>query len=168
VYVHTYHGNAPDGGAGFGVHLVAESTVGCLLGAEWAAVDKDARPAVVAGHAVNMLLEQVAQGGCVDAQNSCLALLMCALADSDISRVRLGRLSDAAVVFLRDLKTFFGVVFKIRVDEQKVRAGGGRDGERSEGSDSCEEEAEQGEPVSRGIIMSCVGIGLVNTARQRF
>lgn len=172
VYVHTDHSNLPDGGAGYGVHLVAESTEGCLLGADWAAVDKDSKPAAVAGHAVNMLLEQVAQGGCVDAQNSCLALLMCALADSDVSRVRLGRLSDAAVVFLRDLKTFFGVVFKVRVDEGRVRRGKEGEGEgsgRGEESDSDKEEEEAGaEPVSRGIVMSCVGVGLVNTARQRF
>lgn len=164
VYVHTDHSNLADGGAGFGVHLVAETTEGCLLGADWTAVDKDAKPPVVGTHAVNMLLEQVAQGGCVDAQNSCLALLMCALADSDVSRVRLGRLTDAGVVFLRDLKTFFGVVFKVNVDEARAKDAGGESGS---GSDSQSEE-DGAEPVSRGIVMSCIGIGLVNTARQRF
>lgn len=173
VYVHTDHGNAAEGGAGFGVGLVAETSEGCLIGGDWAAVEKEARPAAVAGGAVNMLLDQVAQGGCVDGQNACLALLMCALSDSDISRVRVGRLSDAVVVFLRDLKTFFGVVFKVTVDEDAGKGGGeggsGRESSSEEESeDEEEDEEERREPISGGIVMSCVGIGLVNTARQRF
>lgn len=171
VYVHTDHGNAAEGGVGFGVGLVAETTEGCLLGGDWVAVDKDGRPKEVAEGAVNMLLEQVAQGGCVDVQNCCLALLMCALADSDVSRVRVGRLSDAAVVFLRDLKTFFGVVFKVAVEDEPARVEGeGGSGSESESSEEESDEEGEGrrEPIAGGIVMSCVGIGLVNTARQRF
>lgn len=168
VYVHTDHGNAMDGGAGFGLHLVAETSEGCLLGADWCAVDKDTAAPPVATHAVNMLLDQVAQGGCVDAHNSCLALLMCGLADSDVSRVRLGRLTDATVCFLRDLKKFFGVVFKVKVEEPFSDSDSDSDSAGPENGAEVTDGERRKEPVSQGIVMSCVGIGHVNAARQRF
>jgi RNA 3'-terminal phosphate cyclase-like protein len=177
VYLHTDHSNSPEGGAGFGVHLVAETTEGCLLGADWAAVNKNQTPMAVSKHAVSMLLEQIAHGGCIDAQNSCMALLMCALADSDVSRVRLGRLTDATVAFLRDLKVFMGVVFKIKVEKSLSQMSKNHEDMVEEGDDGDENDIDDGaesdedgvfDLIGGGIVMSCVGIGLTNVARQRF
>ncbi|CDF35284.1 unnamed protein product [Chondrus crispus] len=146
VYVHTDVANGKDCGVGFALQLVAETTEGCLLGADWTASSAGVTPEAVASDACNMLLEEVAAAGCVDSGHACLAALYCALADSDVSRIRVGRLSEATVQFLRDLKRFFGVVFKVKVD-------GDADGEGA---------------AEGGIVLSCVGVGLSNVARQRF
>lgn len=158
VYVHTDHNNTRDGGVGFGLHLVAETTEGCLLGADWSGVEKDAVPEDVARDAVNMLLEEVEAAGCVDSSNTCLALLFCALADADLNTVRVGRLSEAAVQFLRDINTFFGVMFKIKMEREFDSD--------SEDDVGDEEEQEDGRPA--GIVMSCIGCAHTNVARQRF
>jgi RNA 3'-terminal phosphate cyclase-like protein len=165
VYVHTDHTNSVDGGAGYGIHLVAETTEGCLLGADWAAIDTSQTPGLIAKRALSMLLEQIAHGGCVDSQNACLAMLMCALADSDVNRIRIGHLTDAMVSFMRDLKSVFGVMFQVKVDDVSSDISGDEeegDAERllqaDKSSDLC----------SNGIILSCVGVGLSNLARQRF
>lgn len=152
VYVHTDVANGKDCGVGFGLQLVAETTEGCLLGADWAASTADITPEGVATDACNMLLEELDSGGCVDSGHACLALLYCALADSDVSRVRVGRLSEAAVEFLRDLERFFGVVFAIKVKERE-----------EEEDEDVEDEVKEG-----GIVLSCIGVGLSNVARQRF
>jgi RNA 3'-terminal phosphate cyclase-like protein len=167
VYIHTDHGNASDGGAGYGIHLVAETTEGCLLGSDWAAVDTSQTPALVAKHAVSMLLEQVAHGGCIDAQNACLAILMCALADCDVSRIRLGRLTDAMVAFMRDLKSVFGVVFKVTVEDVPDVTDDNPDMSKGLGS-HVNHAPYSSDMQSNGIVLSCIGIGLSNLARQRF
>lgn len=162
VYIHTDHGNGAECGAGFGMGLVAETTEGCLLGADWSCVDSSQSPTQVARSSVNMLLEQISQGGCIDYTNIPLALLYCALADSDISRIRVGRLSEGHVLFLRDLKKFFGVVFRLKSTNL------------SEELSDCESHSSSDDAIeplgicSQSLIMSCVGIGLDNAARQRF
>lgn len=159
VYVHTDVSNGKDCGVGFGLQLVAETTEGCLIGSDWTASGASVTPEEVAKDACNMLLEEVDGGGCVDSGHVCLALLYCALADSDVSRVRVGKLSEAAVEFLRDLERFLGVVFAVKV----------RGGDVDEDSDDEEGEEEGKESMREyGIVMSCVGVGLSNVARQRF
>lgn len=156
VYVHSDHNNRDACGIGFGVHLVAETTEGCLCGADWTSSNKDVTPEQVAENACSMLLEEINNGGCVDTNNGCLALLYCAVADSDLSRVRIGRLSNAGVQFMRDLLAFTGVQFRIRVCAAE-------DVSSESGSDDSEDSDAAG-----GVLLSCIGIGLSNTARQRF
>lgn len=160
VYVHTDHGNKGECGVGFGLQVAAETTEGCLLGADWVAVRPDVAAESVARDACRMLLEEIAGGGCVDSGHVCLALLYCALADCDVSRVRVGRLSEAAVEFMRDLQRFFGVVFSVKVVQEDSD---------SEDEGAGEQGGERAERKSGGgIVLTCVGVGLTNVARQRF
>ncbi|PXF47819.1 RNA 3'-terminal phosphate cyclase-like protein [Gracilariopsis chorda] len=156
VYVHSDHNNRDACGIGFGVHLVAETTEGCLCGADWTSSSKDVTPEQVAENACSMLLEEINNGGCVDTNNGCLALLYCAVADSDLSRVRIGRLNNAGVQFMRDLLAFTGVQFKVRVCAAQ-EAGSESDSDDSGDSDTA-----------GGVLLSCIGMGLSNVARQRF
>lgn len=79
VYVHTDHGNVAGAGVGYALSLVAESSTGCLLGADWCVREGGADARGVAIDCGKMLLEEVAGGGCVDAGNVCLALLCLSL-----------------------------------------------------------------------------------------
>lgn len=182
VYIHTDHSNNKECGVGFGLHLVCETTSGCLIGSDWSSSRSDVTPEIVSSAACSMLLEEIENGGCIDSNNVCLALLYSAVADSDLSRVRIGRLSHAAIAFLRDLDTFMGIRFNTRVlggsvpDNSAVNDEG--DDESVDSSiddhDSDEEMQKEGSGDDRnknqgyGIIMSCIGIGLTNIARQRF
>lgn len=179
VYLHADHNNAPDCGVGYGLHVVAETTEGCLLGADWSTSRATQRSEDVAEASVSMLLEEIEAGGCIDSNQACMALLFCALADGDVSRIRIGRISEAAVQFLRDLEVFFGVRFCVRVLGSALRR---RHGEQSDdSSDESEEEEEEEENGDEdgvvdknmtkrgyGIMMSCIGVGHSNIARQRF
>lgn len=171
VYVHTDHGNNRDCGTGFGISLVAESTEGSLLGGDWSCARPDVGVENVANAASSLLLEEIENGGCVDSNNLCTALLFCALSDGDLSRIRIGKLTEAAIWFLRDLETFFGVRFHMRVLGGSVPEE--KDGQpvQSDESDPDEDDsAGADDDVGKryGIVMSCIGIGLVNRARQRF
>lgn len=153
VYIHTDHNNHAECGIGFGLHLVAETTEGCLTGADWCSIESNTTPEQVARSATSMLLEEIDGGGCVDVSNACLSLLYCAMGDSDVNRVRIGRLNEGAVEFLRDIRRFLGVVFKIEVADVD--------------SDSEEEDLDD-KVVEGGTLMSCIGVGVSNVARQRF
>jgi RNA 3'-terminal phosphate cyclase-like protein len=83
-----------------------------------------------------MLLEEVRRGGCVDTGMQPLALVWMCLTPEDVSRIRVGTLSEHAVATLRLLKLALGVEFKVRAD-----------------------------PETRTVVLSCLGIGYRNMAR---
>lgn len=162
VYLHTDHCNEGGCGVGVGVSLIAETTEGCLLGADWAGGGPGGEADKVAGIAGRILLEEICTGGCVDSGSVCMALLYCALADCDLSCIRVGKLSAAAVEMIRDLERFFGVMFKIEVLGDAVQGD-----ETSEDESESDNESEQTKK-GFGILLSSIGVGLSNVARQRF
>ncbi|GBG72172.1 hypothetical protein CBR_g11105 [Chara braunii] len=155
VYIFTdhYKGNESGKSPGYGLSLLAETTTGCLISAERAAVasrDADAEPRNdersggglvlpedVGSQAAQQLLEEVKAGGVVDFTHQGLLLLLCALCPEDVSKVRLGRLSPNAIRTLRTIKEFLGVQFNI-----------------------------QAEPSTGTVMLSCVGSGCKNLSRK--
>ncbi|KAL9184604.1 hypothetical protein ACHAXT_012574 [Thalassiosira profunda] len=157
---------------GLGVLLTATTTEGVCLSAECSMnhnVDSSEGPLGSNGplerrkmelpedlgkRSATLLLHEIHAGGCVDTGCQSFALLMMCLAPEDVSRIRLGPLSQYAVVSLRLYKEALGVEFKLRVEEET----GGEE----------EEEEEFGEGRSRGqkmVVCSCLGIGYRNMAR---
>jgi len=65
-------------------------------------------PEDVGAQAAKMLLEDVANGGCVDSANQGLMLTLAVLCPEDVSRIRLGRLTPSTVKLLRLLRDMFG------------------------------------------------------------
>ncbi|OSX79326.1 hypothetical protein BU14_0081s0006 [Porphyra umbilicalis] len=114
-------------------------------------------PEAVARGAAHGLVEEVDGGGCVDSAHANLALLVAAASEADVSRVRLGRVGGASVAFLRDVRSFLGVVFHVRVerDERMDQVGGG-----GAGSDGEERGGGGKDAYVSGIVMKCVGVGL--------
>ncbi|KAJ1483125.1 hypothetical protein T484DRAFT_2616214 [Baffinella frigidus] len=101
-------------GRRFGVSLVAETTNGCLYGAEASAQPGQA-PEEVGLNAAKLLLHEVRNGGTVDSANQGLVLMLAVLCPEDVSRIRLGKLAPQTVRLLRLLRDIFGVVYKIKV-----------------------------------------------------
>mmetsp|Transcript_967 Transcript_967/g.2285 ORF Transcript_967/g.2285 Transcript_967/m.2285 type:complete len:405 (-) Transcript_967:63-1277(-) len=91
----------------------------------------------VAANAAQQLLEQIGQGGCVDATHQSLLFMLMTLCPEDVSKVRVGTLSPYSIRFLRLLKEFFGVTFRLQTDEE-----------------------------TSTTLCACVGVGYKNLARK--
>ncbi|KTG32116.1 hypothetical protein cypCar_00037759 [Cyprinus carpio] len=126
IYIYTDHMKGASSGKspGFGLTLVAETVNGTFLGAE----------------VVSTPQGQGDPGGCVDSTNQSLSLLYMTLGQQDVSKTLLGPLSPYTVEFLRHIRDFFQIMFKI--EQQKPG----------------EDEQKGGEKV----LMTCVGAGYSN------
>jgi RNA 3'-terminal phosphate cyclase-like protein len=136
LYADHYKGNESGQSPGFGLSLVAETTTHCLLSGEMMA-NAQSLPEDVAENACNNLLHEILMRGCVDTPHQSLMFLLMALGPEDVSKIRVGKLSPYSVEFLRNLKQFFGVTFKIEPD-----------------------------PESKTVILTCLGVGFKNFSRR--
>ncbi|SAM08615.1 hypothetical protein [Absidia glauca] len=132
IYTDVYKGAESGKSPGFALSLVAESTTGVLLSAEKAA-EAGQTPEDVGIMAAKLVLNEIQQRGCVDTTSQWLNLLLMVLAPEDVGKIRVGQLTPFTIQYLRDLKSFFGVSFKIKPDE-----------------------------ATSTILMTCLGIGYVN------
>lgn len=126
---------------GLSVCLAAESTSGTVLVAETCLdASREGRGALLPEDlgvkAAAMLLEEIRKGGCIDTGAQSLALLLMCLGPEDVSRIRVGTLSQYTIVSLRLFKKAFDVEFKVRADEE-----------------------------SKTVLLSCLGTGYRNMAR---
>ncbi|TKS84622.1 RNA 3'-terminal phosphate cyclase-like protein [Collichthys lucidus] len=146
IYIHTDHMKGPNSGKspGFGLTLVAETLNGSFLSAEMASTPQGQGdpilPEDLGRSCAKLLLEEVYRGGCVDSSNQSLALLLMTLGQQDVSKVLLGPLSPYTIEFLRHIRDFFQIMFKIEVQK------------------SSEDSRKGGDK----ILMTCVGVGYSN------
>lgn len=91
------------------------------------------------------LCKKIYQGGVVESTCQSHALLFMALGPQDVSKIVLGSLTDYTLGFLRNLKDFFGIVFKLE-----------------------NYEAEETVEYSFGekVLCTCVGIGYTNLSKN--
>lgn len=127
--------------------LTAESTLGCVWTAE-CCLDNSATVSTGSGRAKKetaedlgqrgaaLLLEEIRRGGCIDTGVQSLAFLWMCLSSEDVSRIRLGTLSEYSIGTLRLLKHAFGVEFKVKPDTE-----------------------------TNTVLLSCLGTGYRNMAR---
>ncbi|KAI8866933.1 18S rRNA biogenesis protein [Ramicandelaber brevisporus] len=121
---------------GYGIALVAESTTGVLLSAELCSKKGDV-PEDVGVQAARMLLSEIEKGGCFDTCSQWLAMLLVVLGPEDVSRTRVGKLSPFSIQYMRDIRDFFNVTFKLKPD-----------------------------PSNKTVLVSGVGTGYVNTNKK--
>uniref|UniRef100_A0A671L8N6 MCC regulator of WNT signaling pathway n=1 Tax=Sinocyclocheilus anshuiensis TaxID=1608454 RepID=A0A671L8N6_9TELE len=149
IYIYTDHMKGASSGKspGFGLTLVAETVNGTFLGAEVVSTPQGqgdpVLPEDLGRNCAKLLLEEVYRGGCVDSTNQSLALLYMMLGQQDVSKTLLGPLSPYTVEFLRHIRDFFQIMFKI--EQQKPG----------------EDERKGGEKV----LMTCVGAGYSNISK---
>ncbi|RDD45368.1 RNA 3'-terminal phosphate cyclase-like protein [Trichoplax sp. H2] len=142
IYVDHCKGNQSGLSPGFGVTLTATTTSGVMYSSQLTADVSDQKlPEDIGQYAAYKLLSEIKQGGCIDATHQTLALLMIALGPPDVGKIRTGPLTDYTVAFLRHLKDFFQVMFKI---------------------DALTDE----ESDLQSLVLSCLGINYVNISKK--
>ncbi|KRZ10178.1 putative RNA 3'-terminal phosphate cyclase-like protein [Trichinella zimbabwensis] len=120
VYFHTDHRKGLEAGSspGFGIILSAETTEGIYFVSEKHSnpLNSGLDPSVpedIGTEAAERLFSEIYRGGCCDATAQTIATLFMALGPKDVSKFVLGPLSTYCVHFLRHMKDFLGIVFKI-------------------------------------------------------
>ncbi|XP_003740910.1 RNA 3'-terminal phosphate cyclase-like protein [Galendromus occidentalis] len=154
VYIYTDACKGKRGGSSpaFGICLVAETRGGAFYAADAMSEPSKGReemvPEVIGKTAAVNLVREIYRGGCVDTANQSLALLLMALGPADVSKYQFGTLTPFTIQFLRHLKDFFGLTFKIAIDKR----------------------AESEEDVLRTggekLQLSCIGTGYLNISKK--
>lgn len=151
IFIYTDHCKGAQSGRspGFGISLVAESTTGSILSIQTASSPQGEGVSVIpedlGKEAAEMLLEEIYRGGCVDSRHQSLALLYMILGHRDVSKILTGPLTPYTIQFLRHLKEFFGVMFKIQAQKSEDDD----DDDRKTGAESK-------------VLLSCVGVCYTN------
>eukprot|EP00039_Didymoeca_costata_P002120 m.57649 g.57649 ORF g.57649 m.57649 type:complete len:363 (-) comp11122_c1_seq3:162-1250(-) len=117
IYSDHYRGEEAGNSPGFGLSLVAESTEGALISADCVARPGEL-PEDLGKRASKYLLQEVSRQGCVDTQHQAFCLLLMVLCPEDVSKVRFGQLSSFTIQYMRDIRQYFGVTFKIVTDSE--------------------------------------------------
>ncbi|XP_027345268.1 probable RNA 3'-terminal phosphate cyclase-like protein [Abrus precatorius] len=154
VHIFSDHRSGPQAGnsPGYGISLVAETTTGCFISADTAVSHardedsssladdekKDLMPPEDIGEGIaNVLLGEIAQCGVVDSTHQGLLFLLCALCPQDVSKIRVGKLSQHGVETLRNIRDFLDLKFIIKPD-----------------------------PNSESVFLKCIGYGMKNLSRK--
>merc|ERR1719354_514607 len=125
VYIYTDHakGVASGNSPGFGLSLMVESTAGAMLCVDTCSHARNEDSAVTAedvGRTCALkLLQEIYKGGCIDAAHQSLALLYMALGQMDVSKILIGPLTTYTIEFLRHMKEFFNITYKIELERRE-------------------------------------------------
>lgn len=103
---------------GYGIFLTAETTEGVVYHGEAISRPKgeEGNPVVpeeVGNLAAEALLDEIYRGGCVDSSAQALIASFMTLGDKDVSKYLFGPLTTYCIYALRNLRSFFGITFKI-------------------------------------------------------
>lgn len=154
IYIYTDHMKGPQSGKspGFGLTLVAETTEGAFYAAELVSNPKGSNqgptvPEDLGKEAAKCLLEEIYRGGCVDSVSQSVAALMMVLGQQDVSKLQTGQLTDYTIQYLRHIRDFFQVMFKVEAktlteEEEDLKIGGEK------------------------LILTCVGVGYSNLSKR--
>jgi RNA 3'-terminal phosphate cyclase-like protein len=134
--VHTLKQHQCGPSPGLSCVLWATSTTGVVMTAEACRTRAQQLPEDLGVEAAVLLLDEVRKGGCVDTGMQSLALLWMLLTPEDVSRIRLGTLSQYTIESLRLFQQVLGTEFKIKADQE-----------------------------SKTVVMSCLGTGYRNMAK---
>ncbi|XP_011632550.1 RNA 3'-terminal phosphate cyclase-like protein [Pogonomyrmex barbatus] len=144
VYIYTDHCKKSASGKspGFGVTLTAETTKEVFFSGQAFSplMTTGSLPCVpedLGKEAAMKLLDEIHRNGCVDSCFQCMIAAFMTLGKHNVSKITVGPLTPAMIQFLRDLRDFFGITFKI---------------------DHVKEEDE----VLPQVRLTCLGIGYTN------
>jgi RNA 3'-terminal phosphate cyclase-like protein len=115
VFTDHYAGKKSGASPGFGLMLQAETDKDCRLAVEVMG-DKGTVPEDLGKFVSELLCQEIKKGGCIDSSNQWLAFLFMALCPEDVSKLRIGKLSEYGIQMLRNIDEFFGVRFKMDTD----------------------------------------------------
>ena len=143
VWIHTDHYKKDQCGeqAGYAVSLQAETTTGVIITKDYMFNQNEFKlPEELGERAAQAMLDEIFNGGVIDATNQSTLLMMMALSSGDnISQVKLCRVTQQSIQLLRHLKTFFNLQFRIKECDDDVF-----------GDDSDQSDEEKVEELSDG------------------
>ena len=103
--------------SGYGLSLIAETTNNVMI-----SIHKECENDMTAEEfgtlCAKLLLQEISYGGTVDTSIQSIVLIFMALCPQDVSRVRLGPLSQHTVKILRLIRDMLSVTFKLDQDAQ--------------------------------------------------
>lgn len=147
IYIYSDHTKGKTSGQspGFSISLCAETTEGCFYSASAVSNSKGSGkgpsvPEDVAKEATYSLFGEISRAGCVDSISQCVALTLMAFNQKDISQLTMGSLSSYSINYLRHLKEFCGLTFRLEASELSQNE----------------------------IIVTCEGIGYKNMSRATY
>ena len=94
-----------------------------------------------------MLLEEIFRGGCADSCSQSIAALFMSMGPADVSKYMVGPLSPYTVQYLRHMRDFMNVVFKLETKTEDEE-----DKELRMGTDK--------------VLLTCVGTGITNLSKR--
>ncbi|XP_065904805.1 RNA 3'-terminal phosphate cyclase-like protein isoform X2 [Dysidea avara] len=108
---------------GYGVTLVAESTTGTFLGAE-VMFCKDGKDVVLpedlGQQAATLLFQEILSGGCCDSVMQVITMLFMAMGEKNVSKIKIGNLTDYSIQFLRHMRDLFQVTYKVDSKKEEI------------------------------------------------
>nr|XP_033326542.1 RNA 3'-terminal phosphate cyclase-like protein [Megalopta genalis] len=148
VYIHTDNcrGAASGKSPGFGISLSAETTTEAFFGGEAFSPLRTTNsvpcvPEDIGKEAAMKLVDEIYRNGCIDSPFQSMTAMFMALGKRDVSKVVTGPLTSIMIQFLRDLKDFFGIVFKI-------------------------EPYKEDDEIFDQVVLTCVGVGYSNISKR--
>ena len=103
--------------AGYGMCLIAETTNNTMI-----SIHSEGKENITAEefgiYCAKLLLQEISYGGTIDTSLQSIILILMSLCTEDVSRIRLGRMSQHTVSILRLIKDMLGVTFKLKEDEE--------------------------------------------------
>jgi len=179
VWIYTDLMKSGKGGpsSGYSVNLIAETNKDMLISSDEAyeegRTQEENMPETLGEKIALRLLDELLYSGVVDTTHQWLVLLMMAISEKKVSTIKLGRVSDYTITFLRNLRKFFGIKFQIKTTESKIVY------QDEDDEDKINEELEDEEEkkpkidlnelkIPQNFSFSCVGIGLSNMSRQAY
>ena len=143
VWIHTDVHSVKNHGCGpspaLSLVLTGETTTGVIMTAECCVDYSNSTkemPEDLGKRGAAMLLEEIRRGGCIDTGMQSMAFLWMCLTPEDVSRIRVGTISEYAIESLRLFKRAFDVEFKVAPDQE-----------------------------TKTVLCSCLGTGYRNMAR---
>ncbi|UJR22454.1 hypothetical protein I4U23_025512 [Adineta vaga] len=183
VYIYVDHQKGPNAGLspGYGLTLAAETKNGSVISAESCSIPRAEEgttttitiPEDLAKEAVFKLLDEIYKAGVVDSFGQALTFHYMALNQADVSKVITGPLNSYSMQYLRYLKQFFQVMFKIenakeipRVVREKMDEDDDDDDDEEEINESDEEkDDDELKTGSSKILLTAIGIGYHNLTK---
>ena len=120
VYIYSDHSKGKTSGLspGFSLSLSAETTEGCFYTGTSVSNSKGSGegpsiPEDLAKDATHILFEEIHRGGCIDSISQSLTLVLMAFNQKDVSSVKFGLLTSYTTQFMKNLKEFCGLTFRL-------------------------------------------------------
>ncbi|KAL6449086.1 hypothetical protein ACFW04_000653 [Cataglyphis niger] len=127
IYIDHRRGSTSGKSPGFGVTLTADTTKEVFFSGQAYSplMTTGSLPCVpedLGKEAAMKLLDEIYRNGCVDSPFQSMTAAFMALGKKDVYKVIMGPLTPATIQFLRDLRDFFGIIFKIEPikEENKI------------------------------------------------